>query len=342
MPENQDAKAHECLVDALESLPQAFALFDADDRLVMCNSQNLAIDPEFADVWKPGVAFVDAVRESAKRSHVVEAGGREEAWIAERMEQHRNPAGGFEQRLSNGRWLRISERRTGEGGYVCIRSDITSSKQQEAKLAGLTQELHDANSQLDTAMANMAQGLAMFDGEQRLVLCNAQYLELFGLPPELGVPGTPLAELLNRSIECLRGDSSDLKAQIAQRLERARLREPWSDNVSLEDGRITEINHNPLADGGSLATFEDVTARVRAQEALSQSETQLRLVTDRCPSRSSISTVKSDIVTSTRPSGIGMDAPGPRPSARVLEKLSAKPITRRSMTASRVRSPASG
>jgi PAS domain S-box-containing protein len=281
--EDQAAKAHERLVDALESVPQAFALFDADDRMVMCNTQNHTIDPIFADVWKPGIAFVDVVRESAKRSRAAEAIGREEAWIAERMEQHRNPAGDFEQRLSDDRWLNISERRTREGGYVSIRSDITSSKQREAELAAVSQDLHDANIQLDTALANMAQGLAMFDGEQRLVLCNAQYLELFGLPPEAGMPGTPLIELLQESVAFLGTDSSDLEPQIAQRFEQARVREPWSNNVELEDGRIIAISHSPMTDGGSVATYEDVTMQVRAQEALSQSEAQLRLVTDSLP-----------------------------------------------------------
>ncbi len=149
---------------------------------------------------------------------------------------------------------------------LSIRNDITLGKQREAELAAVTRQLHDANTQLDTALANMTQGLAMFDGEQRLVLCNAQYFELFDLPPAFGVPGTPLVELVRQSVACLGGDSSDLETRIAQRLEQARVREPWSSNVELEDGRVTNI-----ADGFSetwshaVSIEEDITERKRAE-----------------------------------------------------------------------------
>jgi two-component system cell cycle sensor histidine kinase PleC len=113
------------LRDAIETIPEAFVLWDADNRLVLCNShfQRLHKLPDSAVI--PGTAY----------ETVIEVGNIPEAktWPSECGP---GPLGArtFEAQLENGRWLHISERRTKDGGYVAVGTDITRIKEHERKL----------------------------------------------------------------------------------------------------------------------------------------------------------------------------------------------------------------
>tara|TARA_R110002095_G_scaffold210061_1_gene197037 strand:- start:101 stop:3175 length:3075 start_codon:yes stop_codon:yes gene_type:complete len=122
------------LAEAIESLTDGFALFDAVDRLVMCNSQYREIYQEVADLLVPGQRFEDIIRSSAYRGQIAEAVGREEEWVQERVKQHRNPQGSYRQQLGNGRWLLISEQKTAEGGIAGVRTDVTRQVLYEQEL----------------------------------------------------------------------------------------------------------------------------------------------------------------------------------------------------------------
>ena len=82
------AKARQRLVDAIESISEGFALFDRDDRLVLCNSRYRdLLYPGMADVMEPGTPFETIIRRAAERGLVEEARGRVEEWVAERLAQ---------------------------------------------------------------------------------------------------------------------------------------------------------------------------------------------------------------------------------------------------------------
>lgn len=122
------------LVDAIESLPDGFVLYDADDRLVLCNSKYREFYGSSADLIQPGVKFEEIIRQGAMRGQYQVADGVLEDWVAMRMEHHRNPGAPMEQHLDDGRWLRVIETRTSEGGLVGFRVDITELKNREAEL----------------------------------------------------------------------------------------------------------------------------------------------------------------------------------------------------------------
>ena len=120
------AKARQRLVDAIESISEGFALFDRDDRLVLCNSRYRdLLYPGIADVMEPGTPFETIIRRAAERGLVEEARGRVEEWVAERLASHRAASGLEVPHRSEGRWIRISERRTTDGGSVAIYTDVT-------------------------------------------------------------------------------------------------------------------------------------------------------------------------------------------------------------------------
>ena len=124
-------------IDAMECLPNGFVLYDKDDRLVICNQRYREIYSESADLIVRGATFEDIIRKGVENGQYPEALGNEEAWIANRLEVHRNPGEPIEQLLPGDNWLRIQERRTSEGGLVGFRFDITQLKRQERELSRL-------------------------------------------------------------------------------------------------------------------------------------------------------------------------------------------------------------
>ena len=122
------------LTDALESISEGFFLFDAEDRLVVCNSRFRELYPGLADIVVPGVAFETILRTVIQRGILTDTAGRTEGWIRERLAQHRNPGGPLLHHQSDGRWIRISERRTQDGGTVGVYTDVTELKKREAEV----------------------------------------------------------------------------------------------------------------------------------------------------------------------------------------------------------------
>ena len=135
----QAAAARATLIDAIECLNEAFALFDADDRLLLCNhgyTRSFTDFERFEDI--AGMPFEALVRASIAKGEVMEArfGGDVEAWVAERIRRHRNPGPELQVlQLGDGRWLQVSEQRTRSGGIVGVRADISAKKQFEQRLA---------------------------------------------------------------------------------------------------------------------------------------------------------------------------------------------------------------
>ena len=126
------------LLDAIESIPDAFILFDADERLVLCNSKYREQFSEIGDVLVPGAGLEDLLRAGAERGQMAEAIGNVEEWVKNRLRQYRTAQETFEQELGDGRWVLTSERKTQEGGIVGIRTDITEPKRAEETLRKTT------------------------------------------------------------------------------------------------------------------------------------------------------------------------------------------------------------
>lgn len=119
---------------AIEALPDGFALFDAGDRLVVCNRKYREAHLNSGPALVAGARFEDIVRFGLAHGDYPEAEGCEQAWLAEWLRGHRSPEGAFERRLPDGRWMLIAERRTRDGGTACSVVDITALKTREFAL----------------------------------------------------------------------------------------------------------------------------------------------------------------------------------------------------------------
>ncbi|WP_157020318.1 PAS-domain containing protein [Mesorhizobium xinjiangense] len=127
-----DALAGQLLADAIEALPDGFALYDHEHRLVICNSSYCDMNIAVRDIIRPGVEWARIMRESVARGVYPDAIGREEAWLNERIPSHTRFRGRYEVDLGNGTWHAISVHPTDSGGFVVTRSDISASKKAEA------------------------------------------------------------------------------------------------------------------------------------------------------------------------------------------------------------------
>jgi PAS domain S-box-containing protein len=118
-------RAEALLRGSIEALDDAFALYDPEDRLVLCNQPYKDVYPLCADLMEPGNTFEQIIRAGAERGQYRAAVGRVDEWVAERIAIHRQPRSDLQQTLEDGRILRISERRMADGHTVGFRVDIT-------------------------------------------------------------------------------------------------------------------------------------------------------------------------------------------------------------------------
>ncbi|WP_161539918.1 EAL domain-containing protein [Glaciimonas sp. PCH181] len=136
---DEASAARATLVDAIESLNDAFGLFDATDRLVLCNRKyvhNFTYFNRFEDV--AGLQFEDLVRMSLTKGEMIETAfkGDTEAWVTERIRRHRAPVPEPSiLQFTDGRWFQVNEQHTRGGGIVGIRRDISAQKQLEQRQA---------------------------------------------------------------------------------------------------------------------------------------------------------------------------------------------------------------
>ena len=157
--ETMAAEAQQRLVDALESINEAFVLCDTQDRVVLFNEKFRELHGPAGNAIAIGSRFDDIVRGIAGQGLVPEATGRIQEWIRERMARHRDPQGSFEMEMTNGQWYRISERRTMGGGIVGTMIEITEEKRREQELRRARDAAEIANRSKSEFLANMSHEL---------------------------------------------------------------------------------------------------------------------------------------------------------------------------------------
>jgi PAS domain S-box-containing protein len=140
--ERQLREAQDTLQDAVDSISEAFVIFDRDDRLVLWNEPYQRLyGAAAASILQPGRRFSDILRDAAAIGVYPDAVGREAEWVDERLAVRAQPASIVEQRLSDGRFLMITERRMRNGGTAGLRIDVTPLKTIELQLRELTNSL---------------------------------------------------------------------------------------------------------------------------------------------------------------------------------------------------------
>jgi diguanylate cyclase (GGDEF)-like protein len=136
------------------------------------------------------------------------------------------------------------------------------------ELARSKAELSEQNRRFDAAIGNMRLGLCMFDQEQRLLVCNDRYLDMYGLSRDLAKPGTPFRKIIESRIANGLYVGGNPEEYLGERLASAREPVPNTKIQELSDGRVIAIMHEPMEQGGWVATHEDITQLRRTEAKL--------------------------------------------------------------------------
>ena len=138
-------RSEQRLTDAIESISEGFSLYDAEDRLIVCNSAYGELLYPGLGTPAPGTPYEMLIRNAVEQGLVEDAKGRVDEWIDERLARHRQPGHPHVQQRANGRWIQINERKTTEGGTVAVYTNITAIKQAEAKIRKAKSKVELAN-----------------------------------------------------------------------------------------------------------------------------------------------------------------------------------------------------
>jgi diguanylate cyclase (GGDEF)-like protein/PAS domain S-box-containing protein len=128
-------------------------------------------------------------------------------------------------------------------------------------------ELFAQNLRFDAALKNMAHGLSMFDKDQRLIVCNDRYYEMYGLTPDQTKSGTTLRAILEARLAAgIRAE--DCHAYIEERLRKIRERKPYCVENEFCDGRTIAVSAQPMQCGGWVAIHQDISERKQAERQI--------------------------------------------------------------------------
>ena len=248
---------------AVAHMSHGLTLFDADERLILCNEQYLRIYRLDPAVIKPGISLRDLIAHFVAQGH---APGRsaEEFYAQRRSEIARGESSVGVMTCGDGRTVQAISSPMPDGGWVTACYDITDRMRYE-------ETLKQQNLLLDAALENMAHGLCVYDKDMRLVCRNSRYLELYKLTPEEAKPGAHLSDLVDLT---MRHGVYSAEYDAEQIMSAARERIVNLDNAVLHrrmaNGRLIAVRYRPLPDGGFVGTYEDITERERAHEELSE------------------------------------------------------------------------
>jgi len=268
-------RAEGLLKDAIENMADGFALFDAEDRFVLCNENYRKMLSDAADYLVPGTSFADMTRAFCERGLIAVEADQAEDWIRHRVAQHRAAVGFHEHKFSDGRWIRSAERRTGDGGLVCMRTDITKRKQADEALRESEERYRDL-------IEGSVQGIVI-DSYGKPLFANQVYADMFGYE-------SPEEIIRMKSLQPLYApeERSRVKAYRNTRMRGRTAPNHYEFQGVKKDGsrfwletRLRVINWQGKPAIQSNVT--DITERKRAEEALRESEERYRTLYQKTP-----------------------------------------------------------
>ncbi|QPF92102.1 EAL domain-containing protein [Bradyrhizobium commune] len=173
-------------------------------------------------------------------------------------------------------WREDAFRRVVEGGVILLLISVLGVLvwRITSRLAASATMLGKANSRFDVVISNMKQGLCLFDADQRIILSNLCFAEIYQLSLDQVKPGTTLSEILEfrrqKGTNQVVSDEGALEANVKKE----------NEIQELADGRFVAVNRRLMPEGGWLSVHEDITERIRAERRVVESEARYRLLAD--------------------------------------------------------------
>ena len=189
------------LMTALDSMQDAFSYYDKDDRLVLYNEALVGLYPGLEDVIRPGLPFTGMI--DAMLAHgLIDMRTREpDAWRAKAIADHASrQETQSTYMLADGRWMMRRTRPTVDGGMMSITTDVTLVKRQEEKVEEARQAAVTTQKRLQSAIDALSESFALWDDEDRLVVCNAAFRRQFSTYTGLRT-GRTFGEILTEFVD---------------------------------------------------------------------------------------------------------------------------------------------
>jgi signal transduction histidine kinase len=237
----------------LDNMSQGLCLFDADQSVIFANrryAEIYGLDPERI---KPGTSLREILE--ARVASGIYAGVDSQQFVRDGLASFHEKVSQV-LRLADGRSIAVLRLPMPDGSLVSTHEDITERENLNARLA--VQHMH-----LDAVMHNMVQGVAMYDAEQRLIICNRRYLEMYRLSPEIVKPGVALSDVMVHSASVGNYTEEEARRVLRERHETRHQTTRRTFQQHLADGRFIAVVSEPMPDGGTIATCMDVTESER-------------------------------------------------------------------------------
>src|SRR5262249_8471924 len=252
---SRKTKLNQLLEIALSSMPNGLCMFDREKRIAISNARYREMYGLTEEEVRPGTPLRQILETHLRNGETSELGidGYIDACLNLPTQT---------QLLQDGRTAFIRRNRIAEGGWIATHEDITELKRNQDLLVAKTAELEQMNARFDAAINNMLHGVCLYDADQRIVVSNRRYAEIYHLSPAQIRPGTSLREVL----EYRRQRGTHFKAMpndhIGADVKQSR------EIQELADGRIVSIARHKMPGGGWLTSHEDITDRARAERKI--------------------------------------------------------------------------
>jgi signal transduction histidine kinase/CheY-like chemotaxis protein len=257
-----DAEVARSLVEGIIGLEDGVALFDRQGILVTCNDAYRQAYPLTADLLAPGVSIREILYASAKRGEHAKAESEIAAWVEARVERHFWSAGVVEHKLANDRWYRITERHTATGHVLKFLTDITEQKRLDEALSLL-------EARIGEAIGSLEEGIALFGPDDRLVISNRRYSEIFGSVADVIKPGVPFETLIRTAAARKQNIEAIINPDnwVERRMERHRQASGAFEH-HFTNGQWIMVRERRTADGSIIGTYADITPLKQREQKL--------------------------------------------------------------------------
>lgn len=272
---NQETEAARAdLANAIETVQEGFALFNADEEMVMCNSRFGMHMGDIKPHLKPGLTFGDYVHKASRSRYLsLPRGETAEQWESRRLDRHKDSSVIFNVRLTGRRWIQVSEHRTPSGGTVILQTDVTDivrlERQERERL------IDDQARLIRATLEHLKQGVCIFDSFDRLVGWNHRVSELLSVGVrrfQLGSKFATICDFFRSNYTFSDGITPDsIVAWAENKTDRA----PLSFEMQRGFDMTLTVFMQEMPDRGFVISFTDITAERAAIRAMAEAKETL-------------------------------------------------------------------